>query len=293
MDLPCAPEAFRRGLDAGAEALAGGNALTRSALTAVMMAAIGAAHTRSEAQAAPVLPASTWTRDPAQRLARRLVFHLVGSGVALFGPLDGREQLLVLADEWVGQSRREPPDREAALVEVATRFVRSHGPVTDRDLARWSGRSLSDARLGLAAAGDRLTKLDGENGAAWWIAPEVLDGPAPEPAPSPDVRLLPAFDEHILGYGDRSAQLDPVHEDKVCPGRNGMFKATVTLNGKTVGTWSGPGPGALAKLPPRRPVPLNWRPFNSRAARTVGTRALSAAAQDHARFHGRTAAEVH
>ena len=53
----------------------------------------------------------------------------------------------------------------------------------------------------------------------------------------PDWLLLPAFDEHLLGYQDRSPQLHPTHFEHIVPGRNGMFLATVVRDGRVVGTW--------------------------------------------------------
>lgn len=49
--------------------------------------------------------------------------------------------------------------------------------------------------------------------------------------------MLPSFDEHLLGYTDRSAQLDPAHFDHIVPGRNGMFLATAVADGRVRGTW--------------------------------------------------------
>jgi hypothetical protein len=48
---------------------------------------------------------------------------------------------------------------------------------------------------------------------------------------------LPGFDEYLLGYKDRSAVLDAAHAEKICPGDNGMFAATIVIDGRVVGTW--------------------------------------------------------
>jgi hypothetical protein len=120
-------------------------------------------------------------------------------------------------------------DRDAALRELALRYLTAHGPATDRDLAWWAGLTLADARAGIAAARDELEEL-------------VLDGathlhaPGLEPA-RPGVHLLPGFDEYLLGYADRSAPLAGEPLDRVVPGSNGMFLATIVANGRIVGTW--------------------------------------------------------
>ena len=54
----------------------------------------------------------------------------------------------------------------------------------------------------------------------------------------------PGFDEFVLGYGDRSAVLDPEFADRIVPGGNGMFRPTVVHGGRIVGTWGWTGRGA-------------------------------------------------
>ena len=49
--------------------------------------------------------------------------------------------------------------------------------------------------------------------------------------------LLPGFDEYLLGYGDRSAVLDPAYAQRICPGGNGVFNPTIVIDGVVTGTW--------------------------------------------------------
>ncbi len=51
----------------------------------------------------------------------------------------------------VAPAARAAPDRDAALAELARRYLRGHGPATPDDLAAWSGLGLGDARRGFAA----------------------------------------------------------------------------------------------------------------------------------------------
>ena len=44
-------------------------------------------------------------------------------------------------------------DRDSALAELARRFLAGHAPADERDLAKWAGLPLRDARAGLR--GDR------------------------------------------------------------------------------------------------------------------------------------------
>ncbi len=76
-------------------------------------------------------------------------------GLIVRGPMIGREQGYVLVDEWLGGAWR-PVERDGALAELARRYLAGHGPAGDRDLARWAGLPLRDARAGLNAIASEL-----------------------------------------------------------------------------------------------------------------------------------------
>jgi hypothetical protein len=205
--------------DATVAALGGGRALARQAL----LSAIAASGVVIDGQR-----------------AYHFLGYLAQTGTLVLGPIAGGQQCFALLAEWVREPRRL--ERDEALGELAGRYFRSHGPATERDLARWSGLPLGDVRRGVAVHGDGLARLE-LDGTAYHLAPEILDADpaaitaaAPTP-PVPDVRLLPGFDEYLLGYGDRSASLAPEHAQAVVPGSNGMFLPTIVLDGEVVGTW--------------------------------------------------------
>lgn len=161
-------------------------------------------------------------------------YHLVGrfcqEGLLCQGPAEGRQPTFVLIDDWVPWSWE--PDREEAMAALASRYVASHGPVTERDLAGWCNQNLTFAREAVALAGDAIgTETIG--GQAYLVSADRV-----EPAAGTPVRLLPGFDEYVLGYKDRSAILTPEEELRVVPGKNGMFLGTVVVGGLVVGTWN-------------------------------------------------------
>ena len=61
----------------------------------------------------------------------------------------GRQHAYALVRDWLGKPPRF--DRDAALAELARRYLAGHGPADDRDLAKWAGLPLRDARAGLSA----------------------------------------------------------------------------------------------------------------------------------------------
>ncbi|MEV4811795.1 winged helix DNA-binding domain-containing protein [Micromonospora avicenniae] len=160
-----------------------------------------------------------------------LLWYASVRGVTCLAPNVGTEQTFALLDEWAPDPLR--PDRDEALAILTRRYVRSHGPVTAREFAGWTGLTLTDARRGFAAAGDTLAtvQVDGEE---MLVDPALLDAPR---LPVDDVLALPGFDEYLLGYKDRSLMLDPAHRDAVIPGNNGIFQPTIVQGGRVVGTW--------------------------------------------------------
>jgi hypothetical protein len=156
-----------------------------------------------------------------------LLWYLNVIGLLVFGPPQGKQHGFALLDSWVTNARAL--DREQALAEFARRYFVSHGPATERDFAWWTSLTLTEAREGLASVAHELEPLE-VDGTRYYHRPGL------EPA-APGVRLLPGFDEFVLGYQDRGAQLDAASSAQVVPGGNGVFFPTIVVDGEVVGTW--------------------------------------------------------
>jgi hypothetical protein len=156
-----------------------------------------------------------------------LLLALSVRGVLVFGPADGTTQTFALLDEWVQHPRHL--DADEALAEFVLRYFEGHGPATIRDFAWWSSLTLTDARRGLALVEAVLERLE-VDGVIYYHRGGL------EPA-LPGVHALPGFDEYVLGYQDRGAQLAPEFFEAIVPGANGMFRSTVVVDGQIVGTW--------------------------------------------------------
>jgi Winged helix DNA-binding domain len=175
-----------------------------------------------------------------ERLARRGVelttqtrMHLfrlaVTSGVAVLGPdAAGGQTALVLEREWLGE--RPPHDREAALAELARRYLRAFGPATEADFAGWAGLPLRDVRAGLRAIAAELGEVALPGGPAL-----KLRGAARR-ARGRIVRLLPAWDTYLMGHRDRSHLAGPEEWRRVMPG-GGILKPAIVIDGMIAGTW--------------------------------------------------------
>ncbi len=95
-------------------------------------------------------------------------------------------------------------ERDEALAELALRYVRSHGPVTERDLAYWATLTLTDVRRGLAANAYALASFE-HDGRRFWHA---ADSEPPTGTGEPRAFMLQLLDEMYRGYQDSRWVLD-------------------------------------------------------------------------------------
>ena len=145
-------------------------------------------------------------------------------GIALRGPMKGREQAYALVRDWLGVPAHI--DRDVALAELARHYLEGHGPAGDRDLARWSGLALGDARRGLQAVASELRRRsDG-----------LLDlARRRRTATFPPPRLLGAFEPVLLGWMSREEVLGE-HASRVVNG--GLFRPFAMIEGVAASVWS-------------------------------------------------------
>jgi Winged helix DNA-binding domain len=145
-------------------------------------------------------------------LAARLTVPVDGQRIAHLvhrAALDGviamdAERRFVLLDELA------PPRRDG---DLGARFLASRPGAGPEDLARWSGLPLSLCRDALRG----------------------VRGPRPRRGEL-GTSLIPAFDELLLGWVDRTPTIPPEHERTVYPG-GGIIRPVVLEDGVAVGTW--------------------------------------------------------
>ena len=201
-DVP--PEDAERGVAAVEAALAADGPLTRSQLRE----RVAGAGVRTEGQA----------------MVHILVLASI-RGLIVRGPTAGRDQAFVLVRDWLG-APPSPMSREAALGELARRYLAGHAPAADRDLAKWAAIGLRDARLGLARCG-AVQRADG--------LAELPTSARSAAAALPPPRLLGAFDPLLLGWASRDPIVGP-HRQLVTV--NGLFRPFAMADGRAVATWT-------------------------------------------------------
>lgn len=130
------------------------------------------------------------------------------------------------ADEILGA----PLLDEEPVENLIRRYLAAFGPATAADVQRWSGLT------GLAAAVrtmDDLVRLPTADG------PELVDlpdAPRPDPDTPAPARLIPEYDNLILGHADRRRIIADADRPKVFVS-GGRVLGTFLLDGFVAGTW--------------------------------------------------------
>jgi len=150
-------------------------------------------------------------------------------GVVCSGPRRGKQFTYMLLEERVPLVRKL--SRDEALIELSARYFTSRGPATVHDYAKWSGLTITDAKLGLDAVKSRFQSeiIDGQ--IYWFKEPE-----SSVDISSPIIHLLSVFDEYISSYKDRSAMANAKDAEKMVSMGNDLTYI-ILLNGQAIGTW--------------------------------------------------------
>jgi uncharacterized protein YcaQ len=155
----------------------------------------------------------------------------VTSGNACLGP-DGKEgTCLVLRRDWLGKQPRRF-DHDAALAELARRYLRAFGPATDRDFAYWSGLGLGEVRGGLESIARELEEVC--VGKETMFAPP---GKLPRLPPAGQLRMLGNFDTYLLGWKNRGFAVPDEHAEAVKEGGGGWIRPVIVRDGVVIGGW--------------------------------------------------------
>lgn len=172
-----------------------------------------------------------------------LLTRFISETLVVYGPWNGTDQNVVLASRWVpdgsGLDGRFNGDRVAAVTELLRRYLTSHGPATIRDFSWWTKLPLAEIRAALPAVAPDL-ETDGADEPSYW-RPGLHDDLATSVDPVAAPRLLPGFDEFILGYQDRTFAMTPEEHALLVPGNNGVFGRSIVVDGIVRGLWKRSG----------------------------------------------------
>jgi len=195
-----------------------------------------------------------------------ILLWLALEGTICLAGRQGKQHTFALLDEWVPRSK--DPEREEALVQLARRYFASHGPATARDFMWWAGITAKDAAVALDGAAANLAREEIAGVVYWWGNHRART----RESKTPQVRLLPAFDEYTVAYQDRALLCEPASRLS----KMGILSPVVVIDGRVTGLWKrtlGESSVHIAIQPSRK-----WSPAQ--------TKALQRAAQAYGDFLG-------
>ena len=161
--------------------------------------------------------------------ASHILFNAELEGIICSGKMKEKQTTYALLNE-----RIEKPaqiKKEEALYKLASKYFESHCPATLQDFIWWSGLSVSDAKHALELIKSNFIS-EKINLKEYWF-PDSFSVPKKF---KESVFLLPAFDEFLISYKDRSATIISEHQRKAFS-NNGIFWPTIVMNGQVSGIW--------------------------------------------------------
>lgn len=160
-----------------------------------------------------------------------LVMHAELEGVICSGPMRGRQQTYALLDDRASAAGELGGD--AALAELTRRYFVGHGPATVKDLRWWSSLTMAQIETGLDLVGDELYEevIDGRPYLAGESPPDLVA------ADGPEVVLLQALDEVVVGYSESRDVIDLSGAEAAHRDSPGLPSAMVLVEGQIAGRW--------------------------------------------------------
>jgi len=187
-----------------------------------------------------------------------LLKPLAWQGAVCHGPSRGNRVTFMRPEDasprWAGI-----PDPDEAAPWALAAYLRVYGPATIDAFARWLAGGWFGKRTLRAwfdALGDRVAEVD-VDGERAYVPAEDLEELASMP-PTSAVRLLPGFDQYVLGPGTADANVVPAGRRSAVSRQAGWISPVVISGGAVAGTWELDGDGVRvawfreAGRPPRR-----------------------------------------
>jgi hypothetical protein len=157
-----------------------------------------------------------------------LLFWAEMEGLICSGSLKENEPTYALLNQWV--PNKKTFNKDEALASLTHKYFHSHSPATLADFVWWSGLNISEAKHGLEMIKNGLVTETIGNHTYW------LPNGFAIPKKQSSVYFLPAYDEYIISYKDRTAILPFINHKKAISD-NGLFRPVIVINGKAAGIW--------------------------------------------------------
>jgi hypothetical protein len=154
-------------------------------------------------------------------------------GYLCFGPNEGQNVTFVQPCHWIGEWT--PVEPAQALPEVARRFLKTYGPATVDEFARWFGFEPSNAKRIFKTLAEEIIEVQVEGWKAWTLTASLEQMNALDP--SPTARLLPNFDPYTIAVARHSPYLMPEQYKGRVYRPQGWISPVVLVDGRIEGVW--------------------------------------------------------
>jgi len=156
------------------------------------------------------------------------------AGILLQGPPRDGRVTFVRADAWIRSWHAPDPDEAGA--ELVRMYLRAFGPATVQHFGDWWARQRpSVVRPWFERLGVELVAVDVDGSTAFTLADDLLA--LERAAPTDAVRLLPNFDQYVMGPGSGSAAFIPAARKAKVSRTGGWISPVVLKGGRVGGVW--------------------------------------------------------
>ena len=159
-------------------------------------------------------------------------------GDLCFGPSRGNRVTFVRPEDASSRWVKLPEPDEAAEIAIVA-YLRAYGPATAENFHNWLSRgrvSTRQVRKWFGAVGARLREVDVAGERRYVLAADLDELLGTEPTKA--VRLLPGFDQYVLGPGTDDHHVLPAARRRAVSGQSGWIAPIVVAGGIVRGTWS-------------------------------------------------------
>lgn len=183
---------------------------------------------------------------------------LAWQGDLCFGPSRGNRVTFMRPQDASPRWRRLP-DPDAAAPAAISAYLRAYGPATVDAFGTWlAGGWFGKRRLRawFGELGERIAEVEVDGERAYVLAEDVDD--VASTSPTAVVRLLPGFDQYVMGPGTGDGRVVPASRRAAVSRQSGWISPVVVVGGVVRGTWELDGVQARvawfeeAGRPPRR-----------------------------------------
>jgi hypothetical protein len=166
-----------------------------------------------------------------------LLKPLAWQGDLCFGPSRGNRVTFQLPEAASSRWAGVPDPEEAASIAILA-YVTSYGPTTIDAFGNWlSGGWFGKRQLRtwFGALDDRVAEVDVEGERAYVLAEDLDELVSSRPTGA--VRLLPGFDQYVMGPGTGDGHVVPTARRAVVSKQSGWISPVVVAGGVVCGTW--------------------------------------------------------